>query len=202
MYIPHHYRNEDFSEVKDFLVQNAFAILISQVEGRPWATHIPLELDMDKDGRDLLVGHVARANPQWKYFSEESEVLCIFNGPHSYVSSSWYREEEVPTWNYIAVHIYGSLKILDEPAVLESLRKLVEKYEQNSKDPISIGNLSKKTMRQIKGIVGFKIEINEIQAAYKLSQGREQDHPKIIGELEETGIAGSKKIALAMKKGS
>ena len=202
MYIPHHYKNENLSEVKDFLKNNSFGILINQVDGKPWATHIPLELDVDEDGTDILVSHIAKANPQWKNFEENREVLCIFNGPHSYVSSSWYKEEEVPTWNYIAVHVYGTITILDEEAVLASLNKLVDKYEANSKNPISIDNLSKKTMRQIKGIVGFQIKIDKIQAAYKLSQGREYDHPRIIGELEEQNNSGGKEIANVMKSKS
>jgi len=200
MYIPNHYKNENITEVKDFLIHNSFGILINQVDGKPWATHIPLELDVDSNGNDILMGHISKANPQWKNFEEHKEVLCIFNGPHSYISSSWYQKEEVPTWNYIAVHIYGKIKILDEEAVLASLHKLVDKYEAHSKDPIKIDDLSKNTMRQIKGIVGFQISIDEIHAAYKLSQGREHDHPKIIEALEDTGNDGSKAIAGVMRK--
>jgi len=198
MYIPQHYKNEDLDEIKEFLVNNSFGILINTVDNKPWATHIPLELDKTNDGKDVLVGHIAKANPQWKHFSEDQEVLCIFNGPHSYISSSWYKEEEVPTWNYIAVHVYGRLKILSEEATMASMYKLVEKYEQGSKDPISLKNMSPKTLRQVKGVVGFQIEISDIQAAYKLSQTRTEDHPKIISELQERD-AGSKSIASEMK---
>ena len=200
MFIPNNYKNEDIKEIKDFLRSNSFGILVNQVDGKPWATHIPLELDSDSAGNDILVGHMARANPQWSHFDKDKQVLCIFNGPHSYVSSSWYREEEVPTWNYIAVHVYGSIKILDEEAVLTSLHKLVDKYEQNSKEPISLHDMSPKTMRQTKGIVGFQIKIDDIQATYKLSQGREDDHPKIISALEELQDSGSKAIAKCMRK--
>ena len=200
MYIPQHYKNENIEEVKEFLKHNSFGILINQVAGKPWATHIPLEMDVDENGKSVLEGHISKANPQWKNFEENSEVLCIFNGPHSYISSSWYKEEEVPTWNYIAVHVYGTIKILDEEAVLASLHKLVDKYEANSKNPISIANLSKKTMRQIKGIVGFQISIDKIQAAYKLSQGRKHDHPKIIEELTGQDNQDARTIARDMKK--
>ena len=131
MYIPEQYKNENISEVRNFLTENSFGILVSQVNGKPWATHIPLELDLDDEGNDILVSHIAKANPQWKQFSEATEVLCIFNGPHSYVSSSWYKDEEVPTWNYIAVHVYGTLTIIDEQAVIASMHKLVDKYEQH-----------------------------------------------------------------------
>jgi transcriptional regulator len=199
MFIPSHYKNEDIDEIKDFVKNNSFGILVNQVDGKPWATHIPLELDADSDGNDMLVGHIAKANPQWQYFEENTQVLCIFNGPHTYVSSSWYIEEEVPTWNYIAVHVYGTLKIQTEAALLESLHKLVDKYEAGSKEPVSSRDMSSKTMRQIKGVVGFEIKIEDIQATYKLSQGREHDHPKIISELEERD-ASSKAVADAMKK--
>ena len=199
MYIPSNYKNENLTEVREFLSKNSFALLINQVNGRPWATHIPLELDTDNEGNDILVGHIAKANQQWQGFEENKEVLCVFNGPHSYVSSSWYKEEEVPTWNYIAVHIYGKITILDQQAVLDSLHKLVDKYEADSENPVSVAHLSPKTMRQIRGVVGFKISIDEIQAAYKLSQGREQDHPRIIQELEKRD-SGSNFIAEAMRK--
>jgi len=85
MYVPHHYKNENIEEVKEFLKHNSFGILINQVDGKPWATHIPLELDVDEKRKDVLVGHIAKANPQWKNFEKNSEVLCIFNGPHSYI---------------------------------------------------------------------------------------------------------------------
>ncbi len=198
MYTPAHYKNQNIAEVKEFLKQNSFGILVSQVEGRPWATHIPLELDMDESGNDVLVSHIAKANPQWKFFSNDTEVLCIFNGPHSYVSSSWYEKEEVPTWNYIAVHVYGKLKILDEAAVLASMHKLVDKYEQQSECPVSVDKLSAKTMKQVKGVVGFQIEIADIHATKKLSQGREHDHQRIIEELEKRD-SNSIAIAQAMK---
>tara|TARA_R110002020_G_scaffold117986_1_gene269652 strand:- start:48818 stop:49444 length:627 start_codon:yes stop_codon:yes gene_type:complete len=199
MYIPAHYRNENLSEVKEFLERNSFGILVSQVAGRPWATHIPLELVTNENGKDLLLGHVSKANPQWKHLGESEHVLAIFNGPHSYISSSWYHKEEVPTWNYIAVHVYGKIKILGAGALMESLHQLVDKYEAHSKNPVSLHNLSAKTLRQVNGIIGLEIEITEIQAAYKLSQGREEDHPKILNSLEESGDPGAKGIATAMR---
>lgn len=200
MYTPKHYKNTDQKEIEAFVAANSFGILVNQVDGKPWATHLPLELDLDSYGNDILVGHIAKANPQWNYFQDDTQVLCIFNGPHSYISSSWYKEEEVPTWNYIAVHIYGTLKIQTEEALLASLHKLVDKYEKDSKEPISLYDMSPATMRQIKGIVGFQIKIEDIQATYKLSQGREQDHSKIISELDERQDSGSKAIAKCMRK--
>ncbi len=200
MYIPPQYKNEDLSEVKDFIRSNSFAILINQLNGRPWATHTPLELDKDEAGNDILIGHIARANPQWKAFEANPEVLCIFNGPHSYVSSSWYKEEEVPTWNYIAVHIYGSLSVMTESEVLTWLHGLVDHYEKDEEKPLSLSDMSPATLRQVKGVVGFRIKIKQIQAAYKLSQGREEDHARIIHELQNKKDQGSKQVSHIMKK--
>jgi len=193
-------KNENPSEIKAFIRENSFGILVSQLNGKPWATHIPMELEMDENGNDVLTAHIAKANPQWKDFERNEEVLCIFNGPHAYVSSSWYEEEEVPTWNYVAVHVYGKLRILDEQAVMASLHRLVGRYEQDSEHPISLQKMSSHTLNQVKGIVGFSIAITDIQAKYKLSQNREQDHSKIIRELKKKKDAGSEGIAELMKK--
>ncbi len=199
MYIPHIYKNENIDEIEDFIQQNSFAILVSQANAAPLASHIPLELEKNETGEDKLVGHLAKANPQWKSFEANNKVLAIFHGPHSYVSSSWYKEEEVPTWNYIAVHIYGTIRIQEKEQLFTSLNRLVDKYEKDSEDPVKIENLSKSTMRQIKGVVGFEIAIEDIQAAYKLSQGRKEDHPRIIEELSKRENPGSREIAEEMK---
>ena len=148
-----------------------------------------------------MVGHVAKANPQGQNFKDDQEVLAIFQGAHSYISSSWYEIEEVPTWNYIAVHVYGKLEIIEGEALWKSLKKLVDKYEQNSENPVSMEKLSSKTLRQIKGVIGFKIKITEIQAAYKLSQTRtDTDYQHVIDELEKTNHADAKATAEAMRK--
>ena len=201
MYIPNYYKNENLEEVKSFLIKNSFGILINQTNGKLAGTHIPLELAIDEDGSNVLTGHISKANPQWENFSNNEEVLTIFTGPHSYVSSSWYKKEDAPTWNYIAVHVYGTIKIIKGDELLNSLKKLVNKYEKNSRKPVSVEKMSEKTLKQINGIVGFKIQITEIQAAYKLSQTRKNsDYNTIINELETTKNTSSLEIAKEMKK--
>ncbi|QBA64492.1 FMN-binding negative transcriptional regulator [Muriicola soli] len=199
MYIPPQYKNENLAEVRDFITAHSFAILVNQSDGKPWATHTPLELGKDEHGNDILIGHIAKANPQWKAFEENPKVLCIFHGPHSYISSSWYKEEEVPTWNYIAVHVYGSISVMTTEEVLNWLHSLVERYEKEEKNPISLENMSSSTLKQVRGVVGFRIRIEEIQAAFKLSQGREEDHSRIIKELQSKSEPGSRQIASIMK---
>ena len=131
----------------------------------------------------------------------DANVLAIFSGPHSYISSSWYEKENVPTWNYIAVHVYGKIKIIEGDAVVASLKKLTDKYEQNSENPVRIEELSSKTMRQTSGIVAFEIEIESIEAVKKMSQNRnEKDYQNIISELGKTKETAAIEVANVMKK--
>lgn len=201
MYIADLFKNENQSEIEDFLHKNSFGILVNQTAGKLWATHIPLELDTNANGKAVLYGHVSIENDQWKGFAENDQVLAIFSGPHAYISSSWYDFENVPTWNYTAVHVYGTVKIIEGDVLLKHLKKLVDKYEAASKHPVSVENFSKKTMMQTRGIVAFEIEITEIQAAKKLSQNRDdKNYDTIISELEKTGLPDAIEVAAEMKK--
>ncbi|UFH46377.1 FMN-binding negative transcriptional regulator [Flavobacterium galactosidilyticum] len=201
MYTPDIYKNENQEEIEKFLQENSFGILINQTNGKLWATHIPLELAINREGKAILEGHISKENLQWNGFLESNEVLAVFSGPHSYISSSWYDHENVPTWNYIAVHVYGKLKIIEGQAVIESLKKLVNKYEQKYENPTRIEDLSEKTMLQARGIVAFEIEIDEIQATRKMSQNRDsKNYQNIISELEKNNTADSLATANEMKK--
>ena len=201
MYTPDIYKNENPESIKTFLKENSFGILINQTNGKLCATHIPIELEINADGKEILQGHISKLNPQAEGFTENDQVLAVFSGPHSYISSSWYDHENVPTWNYIAVHVYGRIRITDETATIESLKKLVDKYEANSKNPVRVENMSAKTMREARGIIGFEIEIDEIQATKKLSQNRDDhNYTNIISELEKTENTQSIAIAKEMSK--
>lgn len=198
MYIPDLFRHENPDEIREFLSQNAFGILVNTTNGRLWATHIPMELETI-GGKDVLRGHVSIENPQSNHL--EGEVLAIFSGPHTYISSSWYDFENVPTWNYSAVHVYGNIRRLNEDELLNSLTKLVDKYEAASENPVSVEKFSRKTMLQMRAIVGFEIEISEIQSKRKLSQNRDEKNFKaIVSELEKTGTPGAIAVAADMKK--
>jgi transcriptional regulator len=201
MYIPELYKNENEEEITTFLRNNSFGILVNLLDGQLWATHIPLELEENESEKKLLYGHISKDNPQWKGFQSNADILAIFSGPHSYISSSWYEKENVPTWNYIAVHVYGKIKIIEGDDVIASLKRLTDKYEQNSKNPVRLEDLSEKTMRQVAGIVAFEIEIDRIEAVKKMSQNRnERDYSNIVSELEKTDDAASKEVVAIMKK--
>ena len=201
MYTPEIYKNENKEEIEKFIKENGFGILINQVSQKFLATHIPLELDVNEKNISILSGHISLENPQWKSFKNNEDVLVIFSGPHAYISSSWYDHENVPTWNYIAVHVYGKIKIIEGELVINSLKKLVDKYEKKSENPVSIEKFSKKTMLQAKGIVAFEIAISEIQATKKMSQNRDsKNYLNIIAELDKNNDFQSKMTALEMKK--
>ena len=160
-----------------------------------------MELEINSEGEEVLMGHISKENPQWTTFESDDQVLAVFTGPHSYISPSWYDHENVPTWNYTAVHVYGKIKIIEGDAVIDSLTKLVDKYEQNSKCPVRVADFSKKTMMQTRGIVAFEIKIEEIQAQNKLSQNRDdKNHANIISELEKTENPQSMAVAKEMTK--
>lgn len=201
MYIPSNFRNDNSEAVFDFIKENGFAILVSIASERPCATHIPLVLATKTDGSKVMQGHISKANPQWRHFSDSSEVLAIFPGPHAYISSSWYNHPNVPTWNYEAVHVYGNIIILEEvAAVKESLKTLVDKYESTSACPFKMENLDANYLSEhIEGIVAFEIIINEVQAAAKLSQNRDDiNHTQIVAALHLRNGQGDEAVAAAM----
>lgn len=197
MYTPIYSKNENTEELRTFIKQNGFGILVSQVEGKLWATHLPLILADNK-----LLGHIGRGNKQWRELSNGEEVMVIFQGPHTYISSSWYDHENVPTWNYIAVHVYGEIRMQGEEELIESLRQLTNKYEKDSINPVSVDTMSKKFLHtEIRGTVGFEIAIERMEASYKLSQNRdEKNHANIISELEKRKDENSVSIANEMRK--
>ncbi|MES5893276.1 FMN-binding negative transcriptional regulator [Bacillus cereus group sp. RP43] len=199
MYIPKHFTIQDEETKYEIIEQNSFATLFSQHNGAPYATHLPLLLNRETL---TLYGHFARPNEQWKD-SGNQQVLAVFQGPHSYISPSWYETNKaVPTWNYVAVHVYGELEIVeDEQELIDSLQDLVHKYE-NSKSTYSLKDVDPNYMEGLRmGIVGFKIKINNIEGKAKLSQNHSVERRElVIKELEKVGSEGSRGIAKMMER--
>ncbi|EEL69816.1 FMN-binding negative transcriptional regulator [Bacillus mycoides] len=199
MYIPKHFTIQDEETKYEMIEQNSFATLFSQHNGAPYATHLPLLLNK---ATLTLYGHFARPNEQWKD-SGNQQVLAVFQGPHSYISPSWYETNKaVPTWNYVAVHVYGELEIVeDEQELIDSLQDLVHKYE-NPKSTYSLNDVDPNYMEGLsRGIVGFRIKINNIEGKAKLSQNHFVERRElVIEELEKVGSEGSWGIARWMKE--
>ncbi|SES31165.1 FMN-binding negative transcriptional regulator [Psychrobacillus sp. OK032] len=201
MYIPKFYKVTDFDEIKEFVQKNSFGTIVTTKKSKPIATHLPLGLS-EKDGDLYITGHMAYGNPQWRTFETSEDVLVMFQGPHAYISSSWYEHENVPTWNYQAVHVYGTASIMNEEELKQELSSMLLKYEQHRDNPVLWEKLSPQVIeRELKGIVGFKIKIHEVQAAYKLSQNRnEKDYLNIVNKLQEEEDINSQQMAKVMEK--
>src|ERR1700744_5925228 len=131
MYIPRRYEEKDTEKIHAFIRENSFAILISIQDGRPIGTHIPLQLETDADGKAVLMGHISRGNEQKHTLVAGAKVLAIFPGPHAYISPRWYTEMKVPTWNYIAVHVYGTIHIVEGEELRAALSRLIDTYEHH-----------------------------------------------------------------------
>ena len=202
MYIHPLNKWEDESEIVDFIQKNAFATLISQVDGKPWATHLPFVLGKNKSGEAVLSGHVAKANQQWKSISDNEDVLVIFQGPHAYISSSWYNHENVPTWNYLAVHVSGKIRLIEGEELMDHLKSLTDTYEEGRPNRVRVETMTESYVAgQLRALVGFEIKIEEVKASAKLSQNRDDvNYHHIVEKLEESEFPLDKEVASEMKK--
>ncbi|WP_210610080.1 FMN-binding negative transcriptional regulator [Priestia flexa] len=198
MYIPKYYMIQDEDSVYKIINQYGFGTLFSHHNGEPCATHLPLNLNKEEK---TLYGHLARANEQWKD-AVDQQVLAVFQGPHSYISPSWYETNQaVPTWNYVAVHVYGQLEIIkDQHTIFELLKNSVEKYEKPESTYQLKGVDANLVEGLSKGIVAFKIHITKMEAQAKLSQNHSVERRKrVIQHLEESGRIDSIQVAELMK---
>ena len=200
MYISKLYREEDRGKILEFLRQNEFATLVTYDGEKPTASHLLMEVI--EDGEKLFVnGHMSKANPLWKTFEKNPEVLVIFQGPHTYISPTWYNHVNVPTWNYQVVHIYGKPRIMtDHEETYDILSRLITRNEGNSS--YRLETLAPDFVaKEIKGIVAFQVEVTRIEANYKLSQNRnDADYHNIVSRLEERDDEMSHGVAEAMKE--
>ena len=173
MYIPTAFQERDEMKLLDFIERNSFGLLVSQAEQEPFATHLPLLLDRSAGPRGQLIGHLAKANPQWRT-AEGQSVLAVFSGPHAYISPSWYEAEEVvPTWNYVTVHVYGTFRVIGNPhSLAEILGAFVSRYEASLPRPWAFDPASAFAHKMMKAVVGFRVEISRIEGKWKLNQNR------------------------------
>ncbi|MCA0981261.1 FMN-binding negative transcriptional regulator [Exiguobacterium aestuarii] len=182
MYIQSRYSVKDEADIFAFLHAHPFGTIVTHDGDKPIATHVPLRFN---EANGQLTTHIAKANPQWRTI-EDQTVLVIFQGPDAYVSASWYGHEDVSTWNYQAVHVYGRATILNEEELVEELAELLSEHEGEREHAVRWETLSEPVKRQMQGVVGFRIDITDIQATFKLSQNRsDTDHERIVSELEK-----------------
>jgi transcriptional regulator len=201
MYIPAAFAETDLPKLHDFIERHSFGLLVSQVDGAPFATHLPFLLERTSGPHGTLVCHVARANPHWQQANGQT-ALAIFSGPHAYVSPTWYEAEQVvPTWNYTAVHTYGPVQVIeDETTLLEIVREMVRVFEQAMPRPWTFDCSSTFVKRLLGQIVGFRIPIEKIEGKFKLNQ----NHPverrqKVVRALQQRGDENSLAVAALMQ---
>lgn len=198
MYIPKLYREDDRDTLLAFLRKNNFPALVTFDGQKPIATHIPVEVTENEAGNLTVYGHISAANPQRKTLDGQ-EALLIFQGPHTYISPRWYNHVNVPTWDYMMVHVYGKLREVQGEELYALLSRLVQKHEAASSYRLE-GLPPDFVEKELKGIVGFAVEVTRLEAGYKLSQNRsDEDHANIIRELEKRGDENSTAVAKAMR---
>ena len=202
MYVPQYFKIDSWPEISRFITENPLATLVSRGGQYPAATHIPLELEEDGKGGKVLSGHVAKGNPHWRLFEEHPNVLAIFLSPvQHYISSSWYNHPNVPTWNYMSVHVYGRLRIVAGDALRRSLESMTHYHEQISSHPLTPDVLHGEIEKQIGGIVGFEIDMERVEGAFKMSQNRnDEDYANIMKELERLDDYNARMVAKRMSE--
>jgi transcriptional regulator len=201
MYIPAAFVETDLTRLHEFIEQNSFGLLVSQVDGLPFATHLPFLLERAAGPHGTLVGHMARANSQWRDAGGQT-VLAIFSGPHAYISPTWYEAEQVvPTWNYTAVHAYGRVEIVEnEGALLEIVQPTVRVYEPAMPQPWSLADFGTFVERMLGQIVGFRTEVERIEGKWSLNQNQPVERrKKVVRALGERGDENAQAIAAMMQ---
>jgi transcriptional regulator len=202
MYVPPAFERSDPAELFAFIEAHSFALLVSTRGGEPFATHIPLLLVRDTGPHGTLIGHMARANPQWRTLDGQP-ALAVFSGPHAYISPSWYESENVvPTWNYVVVHATGTFRLVDDPdAVADIVAATVATYERNMPVPWKLDKSTDYFHTMVKAIVGFRIEVTRLEGKWKLNQNQPPERrEKVARVLGQSAEPDSQEIARLMRE--
>lgn len=180
MYVPEAFRLDDRDAVAEVMRAFDFALLVTAPDGRAQASHLPFLYDPDAGPNGTLHAHMARANPQWRDFAalaqQGREALVVFQGPHSYISPTWYGagSPNVPTWNYVAVHAYGLPRVIEDAGEARALLdRLVAVQEAGLEPAWSTAGLGDTYMAgMLRGLVAFEIPVARLEAKAKLSQNK------------------------------
>ena len=194
----------DRDKIAEMIRSYPFGMLITSDQGRADVTHLPFMLQWEGEDQNSgkLIGHIARANPQWKYFAQGEEVLVVFQGPHTYISPSWYTNFGVPTWNYAAVHVRGTVRLIEDEASLTAmLTALTETHEAAQPEPWVFDIDPERRAHLMEKLVGFEIDITDIQAIFKFNQNRsEEDRAGVIAALSQSPDDNDQAVARLMRE--
>ncbi|HCA27243.1 MAG TPA: FMN-binding negative transcriptional regulator [Betaproteobacteria bacterium] len=201
MYTPPHFEERNTQRLAALIDAYPFGVLVSTQAGRPLASHLPFLFDPAAGVRGRLFGHMARANAQWRDWSDGQTVLVIFQGPHAYVSPAWCDTPGVPTWNYAVVHLYGVPRLIEDAAQIEALLvRQTAVHEARYPSPWQPDLTAAQRQRLLKAVVGFEIDVVEMQGKFKLSQNRpHDDRQRIIAQLAQTAYPLEKALSDLMR---
>lgn len=203
MYIPRHNEEKRVSVMHALMVAEPLATIVTLGASGLFASHIPMILEENGSEFGLLKGHISRANPQWRDFTPSVDALAIFAGHQHYITPTWYpgtkkHGKEVPTWNYVVVHAYGPLKVIQEEQWLrKNVEKLTDIHEAGSPVPWKVSDAPAEFIQsQLRGIVGLELAIQRLEGKWKVSQNRtERDREGVVEGLAKLNTPES----LAMK---
>jgi transcriptional regulator len=215
MYIPKANEETRTSVLYELIRSQPFASLVTFGKSGLFASHVPMILETPETAEDqaaplgVLKCHVSRANAQWKDFVPDVEALAIFSGAQHYISPSWYEEKQatgrvVPTWNYVVVHAYGSLKAMDDAEWLRAhVESLTTIHEAASPEPWAVSDAPPDYIASIiKGIVGLEMRITRLEGKWKLSQNRSEGERRgVVRGLDALGSIEMKQLVMDTLKG-
>jgi transcriptional regulator len=199
MYIPAHFEEKDRQKALSYVREHSFALLITGPESV--ASHIALLLQKKANGEYVLLGHVGTANPQSSALTDGSRALCVFHGPHAYVPVMAFASPEIPTWNYRAVHIYGTIKTLSGDNARDALIAMVQHYEMNQELPDAYKQIApEKITAYLSSVHVFEVMVEEIQAQARLSQDQDDaNYKKITNHLKQNDDVNALLLAFDME---
>ena len=208
MYVPRLFKNDQLGDLHALIQTHPLGILVTELNGRPEATHVPCVLDRDAGSWGTLRFHLAGTNPSAGAL-DNGQALVIFSGPDSYISPDWYRaDNHVPTWNYTVVHAYGRPEVMDDDALADLLADLSAASEARlPKEPWTTDKLPPDLYAKMRrAIVGFRMPIDELQGKWKLGQNRKPEARagvvESLRELEEPRAAAVAELMAAVAKGT
>lgn len=189
MYLPEHFKETNPERISAIIDDYPFGMLVTVPDGVPFVSHLPFIFERSAGTKGKLLCHMARANPQWQHFASCGEVLVVFQGPHAYISPSWYTLPGVPTWNYAVVHLRGTPRLIETESGLEALiERLTQVHESRMEYPWKPDYTGERRSGLLNMIVGCEIEITDIQGKFKLSQNRSpEDRQNVIEQLSQSG---------------
>ena len=203
MYLPTHFNETDRARIEGLIRDFGFATLIATTPDGALVTHAPIQLD---SARNVLIGHIARANPHAATLQDGTQLLAVFHGPHAYISPTWYIDENekvpnVPTWNYAVVHVTGTVsRIDDDVAKWKIVKELAAQYEGDSDAAWDSRGLAAHASK-LSAIVGFEMAITSIEAKLKLSQNRSvRDQENVIAKLMASDGSEARATARMMQE--